>query len=90
MPHQGTTACLQPSSLTCVHQDTNQLPPRHDELGHHVHIVIAAGAQGLGRGLPWPEPLIQLQASNTLCAGTAWAGIFCTTACMPVGSNAKA
>ena len=50
------------SNNTCMNQHSHQLSASHDELGHHVHIVVPARAQ-LGWGLlTRSEALIQLQA----------------------------
>ena len=45
---------------TCVNKYSHKLSASHDELGHHVNIVISAGPQLGGRFLTWPEALIQL------------------------------
>ena len=41
----------------------HQLAAVHDELGDHVHVVVARGAQGLGGRLPGPKPLVQLDGT---------------------------
>ena len=46
---------------TCVNKYSHKLSASHDELWHHVNIVISAGPQLGGRFLTWPEALIQLQ-----------------------------
>ena len=38
----------------------HQVAVRHDELGHHVHVVLPGGSQGGWGGLPRPESLPQL------------------------------
>ena len=39
---------------------SHKLSTSHDELWHHVNIVISAGPQLSGRFLTWPEALIKL------------------------------
>ena len=50
--------------------DLDQVAVGHDELGHHVHIVVAAGAEAGWRRLSRPELLPQLR-DGTRCELTA-------------------
>lgn len=58
---QQRSSLLQKSVwCTCVNKYSHKLSASHDELWHHVNIVVSAGPQLGGRFLTWPEALIQL------------------------------